>query len=85
MSLFKLAVYGGIGYLVYQALFADVPRSGMSRRASRQSGDQGESTWQRNTRAGGQQMSGRGQGKSVATEEPSGASTTYQVGRGVTL
>ena len=28
MSLIKLAVYGGIGYLVYQTFFADAPIGG---------------------------------------------------------
>jgi hypothetical protein len=87
MSLFKLAVYGGIGYLVYQVFFNDAasgmlgahPMGGQGQRGgqSRQSGG-GESTGQ-------QRMSGgRGnQGAVQRTAEPSGMSTSHQVGRGV--
>jgi hypothetical protein len=83
MSLFKLAIYGGIGYLVYQAFFTDMPRSGTARGGSRQSSGRGGSSRQGGGREGGQQMSGSREGMSVATEEPSGASTRHQVGRGV--
>jgi hypothetical protein len=89
MSLFKLAVYGGIGYLVYQVFFNDAAAGmlgahpqhagqGQRGQASGQSGRSGGSP-------GRQQMSGgRGnQGAVQRTAEPSGMSTSHQVGRGV--
>ena len=69
MSLFKLAVYGGIGYLIYQNFFADAPPAetpqGKSKTMSQQVRDRGE------------------QGNRVATQDRDGGSTTHRVGRGV--
>ena len=82
MSLFKLAVYGGIGYLVYQMFFSDAAggmrqqgRGEHSRRSGQ--GDQGDRGRQQ------QRFSGGGEGQSERTEEPSGMSSSHRVGRGV--
>ena len=80
MSLFKLAIYGGIGYLVYQTFFADMPEPGTQRGADSSSGR--ENPQQRGRRA--RRADGRFSGGTVAkTEDPTGASTTHHVGRGV--
>ena len=84
MSLFKLAVYGGIGYLVYQMFFSDAAagmrqgQGGYSRQGGqgRRSGDQGNQGQQRFSGGGGE-------GQTERTEEPSGMSTSHRVGRGV--
>ena len=77
MSLFKLAVYGGIGYCVYQTFFAEMPAS-MSAGRSRQSGPS-----RSRQSEGGQTMTGRGKGKNVSTEDSAGTMGTHRVGRGV--
>ena len=38
MSMFKLAVYGAIGYLVYQTFFADSPTGPAARRSHSRNG-----------------------------------------------
>jgi hypothetical protein len=81
MSLFKLAVYGGIGYLVYQMFFSDAA-SGMRQGRgdySRQGGlgDEGDRGQQRFSGGGGER------GQAERTEEPSGMSSSHRVGRGV--
>ena len=82
MSLFKLAVYGGIGYLVYQMFFSDAAggmrqgRGEHSREGNRS--DQGDRGQQRFSGGGG-----RREGPTERTEEPSGMSASHRVGRGV--
>jgi hypothetical protein len=87
MSLIKLAIYGGIGYLVYQTFFSDNPiagrgssqRGGSQERGGRQSFGQSR---QGSGSAGGQ-FTGGPTGAVERTEEPSGMSSTHHVGRGV--
>ncbi|MCU1276427.1 MAG: hypothetical protein JWO48_3858 [Bryobacterales bacterium] len=94
MSLIKLAVYGGIGYWVYQTFFADQPAGGRggqggqggggSRGSRSSSGRSGASRGGSQSRSGGgQQMSGGGSGAVEATHEGTGFSTQHRVGRGV--
>jgi hypothetical protein len=80
MSLFKLAVYGALGYLAYQMFFAEQSPSMRSAGSSRARGQSRAGSEQR---SGGQRMSGGGQGRQEQTEEPSGASSSHRVGRGV--
>lgn len=76
MSLFKLVVYGAVGYLVYQLFFAELPersnRSGGKRQAAPP--EMG---------GGGAQLTGPGRGKSETVQEPDGSRRTHTVGRGV--
>ena len=79
MSLIKLAIYGGIGYLVYQTFFSEEASTGSS-----QGGSRGGSSRQGQRRStGGSQMTGGGKGQTEKTEDASGASTGHRVGRGV--
>ena len=88
MSLIKLAVYGGIGYLVYQTFFAEAPAGGRQGGASRgtrsASGRGGTSGGRQGGSSGsGEQISGGGRGAVEETHEPTGFSTKHRVGRGV--
>jgi hypothetical protein len=88
MSLIKLAVYGGIGYLVYQTFFADAPiggrQGGQARGTRSSSGRAGTSAGrQGGSSRGGEQISGGGRGAVEETHEPTGFSTQHRVGRGV--
>jgi hypothetical protein len=85
MSLLKLAVYGGIGYLVYQMFFSDTAGGGgrMGQRRGLREGDeagQGDRGGQRFTGGGGRSERGR---QMERTEESSGMSSGHRVGRGV--
>jgi hypothetical protein len=86
MSLFKLAVYGGIGYLVYQMFFSDTAGGGdrMGLRRGSREGDEADQGDRRGEQrfSGGGGRSDRGQ-QSERTEEPSGMSSGHRVGRGV--
>src|SRR5438105_12458968 len=73
MSLIKVAIYGGIGYLVYQTFFAEMPASGTERGRSRR----GESPRGSEESSGRSRMSGGGRGRTESTEEPTGASTPH--------
>ena len=75
MSIIKLAVYGGIGYLVYQTFFANMPASQAAGRQDR-SQEEGGSL----DRSG---MTGGGHGRMEETAEPTGTSARHRVGRGV--
>ena len=83
MSLLKLAVYGGLGYLAYQMFFAELePSERLQRRSGQQRGQksrQGQQVFSPR----GPQMTGGGEGIDVSTKERGGASTTHRVGRGV--
>jgi hypothetical protein len=72
-KLIKLAVYVLIGYALYEMYqgFKESEAEGEEERIS--SGG----------RAGQQTFSGRGQGTTMRTDEPSGMSATHNVGRGV--
>ena len=83
MSLFKLAIYGGIGYMVYQTFFAEMPASGMQRGSAGSSRREGTPRGQQSRSSAGQFMSRGGDGTPVSTQEPSGASAQHRVGRGV--
>ena len=87
MSILKLAVYGGLGYLAYQMFFAELDPSETPSRRSGQAGGKprGDQSRQGQQGAGrkSQAMTGGGGGMNVATKEPGGASTTHRVGRGV--
>ncbi len=87
MSILKLAVYGGLGYLAYQMFFAELDPSETPSRRSGQAGGQQRGEKSRQGQQGGapksQPMTGGGGGMNVATKEPGGASTTHRVGRGV--
>ena len=64
MSLFKLAVYGGIGYCIYQTFFAEMPASvetGGSRRSGSSRGGQ-RSQRSGEGSSGTKAMTGRGKG-----------------------
>ncbi len=88
MSIIKLAVYGGIGYLVYQTFFAEASaggRQGSQSRGTRSSSSRDGTSGgrQSDSSRGGQQMSGRGRGAVEETHEPNGFATQHRVGRGV--
>ena len=53
MSLFKLAAYGAIGYLVYQTFFADMPASGRSNGARQGSASRSGTKSRQGQRGGG--------------------------------
>lgn len=79
MSLFKLAIYGGIGYLLYQ-VFCNEAASGLEGAAEgrAQASRSGEGS------GGGLMNDGRPGASGVErTEEPSGMSVSHHVGRGV--
>jgi hypothetical protein len=79
MSLFKLAVYGGIGYLVYQMFFSDA--AGGMRQVRGEHSRQGARDDEGNR---GQQRFGVGEREQAErTEEPGGMSSSHRVGRGV--
>ena len=94
MSIIKLAIYGGIGYLIYQTFFADMPGSqgsrgqggmgnamrGAARSAANAVAGGGEDT---SSSVGGTRMTGGGQGRVEQTGESSGESVSHRVGRGV--
>ena len=73
MSMFKLAVYGAIGYLVYQTFFADSSPGSASRRSQDHNG----------RRQGSHRPSVADQGRVEQTEDSSGTSVKHRVGRGV--
>ena len=99
MSLFKLAIYGGIGYCVYQTLFADMPstRTGHpSPKGEKDSGNQGRPQQrqggpsasrapqrQQQPSGGTARLTGPGRGTEVMAKDAGGASTSHRVGRGV--
>ena len=70
MKLLKLAVYGAIGYLVYQTFFADSQARGSMRGSHGHNGRR-------------QNLSESGQGREEQTEDSSGTSMKHRVGRGV--
>jgi hypothetical protein len=82
MSLFKLAVYGAIGYVVYQIFVAENPMGssggggGGGRAQQRQRGGRGQ--------GGSSRLSGPGRGRSETVEDADGGRSTRTVGRGVT-
>lgn len=96
MSLIKLAIYGGIGYCVYQTLFAGMPAARTGQAKAQGSGGKGQGP-QRGGNQGQparapqrpaaspakQRLSGPGEGTSVVAKDPSGATTSHRVGRGV--
>ena len=92
MGLLKFVVYGGIGYLIYQMLFADKPvASKQGGEPSRghggseggSAGDGAESS-SRGTRNARGQFTGReAQGMDVQTHDGSGNAVRHRVGRGV--
>jgi hypothetical protein len=73
MSMFKLAVYGAIGYLVYQTFFADSPTGAGSRRLHGHN----------DRRQASHRPSVADQGRVEETEDSSGTSVKHRVGRGV--
>jgi hypothetical protein len=83
MSLIKLAIYGGIGYLVYQTFFSDNPLASRTSQsgASQRRGSGSQSFGQSQQGAG--QFTGGATGAVERTQEPSGMSATHHVGRGV--
>lgn len=83
MSILKLAVYGGLGYLAYQMFFAELDPSQTPSRRSGQAGGEKPRQGQHGDSRKSQPMTGGGGGMNVATKEPGGASTTHRVGRGV--
>ena len=85
MSLFKLAVYGGIGYCIYQTFFAEMPASvetGGSRRSGSSRGGQ-RSQRSGEGSSGTKAMTGRGKGKGGISHDSDGAASRHSVGRGV--
>lgn len=87
MSMLKLAVYGGLGYLAYQLFFAELEpvqksQGGTGQKKVPQRGEQSRQGQPGGSRKG-QRMTGGGGGMNVATKEPGGASTMHRVGRGV--
>jgi hypothetical protein len=94
MSIIKLAIYGGIGYLIYQTFFAEGAGQGGSgigntlRSAAREVGDavsggRGGGGGGQSQSAGGTRMTGGGQGRMEQTGDASGESVSHRVGRGV--
>ena len=85
MGLFKMAVYGGIGYLIYQMLFSDMPTS----RGKASRGEMGGGEAQPNpTRGSGRSATGQftgryGQGMDAETHDQTGTTVKHKVGRGV--
>jgi hypothetical protein len=73
MSMFKLAVYGAIGYLVYQTFFAESAGGSASRRSHGHNG----------SRQGSHRPSVADQGRVEETEDSTGTSVKHRVGRGV--
>ncbi len=86
MGLIKLAVYGGIGYLVYQMFFADMPAGSSRPQQGRPRGGQAPegAAENRGPVAASNPLTGSDpQGMEVATKDPSGTTTKHRVGRGV--
>ena len=98
MSIIKLAVYGALGYLIYQTFFAETSGSqgssgggqrggGMGnalRGAAREvAGAMGGGGGSQGDSIGGTRMTGGGAGRVEQTGEPSGAAVSHRVGRGV--
>lgn len=89
MSIIKLAVYGAIGYLIYQTFFAE--GAGMQRASRGQSGGGsrgggGGGSMEMGSQdhsMGGTRMTGGGAGRTEQTEDASGAAVSHRVGRGV--
>jgi hypothetical protein len=91
MSIIKLAVYGGIGYLIYQNFFNEGAVSapageGSGRQGQRTGGGGARGQMQRRPQAAGrssQGLTGPGKGMNVPVQDSGGAATTHRVGRGV--
>ena len=92
MSIIKLAVYGGIGYLIYQNFFnegaaATPTRGGNSGRQGQRTGSGApRGQMQRRPQAAGgssQGITGPGKGMNIPVQDSGGAATTHRVGRGV--
>ena len=86
MGLLKLVVYGGIGYLIYQAWFSDAPAKRESESGGGGNKAAGAAPQPRPTmnRAASGQFSGReARGMNVETHDGGGTSVRHKVGRGV--
>jgi hypothetical protein len=79
-KLIRLAIYGLVGYAIYQFVMDVIHTEEESKTPQRGRGKSGG-------RAGNARLTGAkrggGSGKSVATEDSDGASTRHRVGRGV--
>lgn len=95
MSIIKLAIYGAIGYLIYETFFAEGAGKGGGggigntlRGAAREVGNalsgggQGGGGSQDHS-MGGTRMTGGGEGRMEQTNDASGESVSHRVGRGV--
>lgn len=88
MSIIKLAVYGAIGYLIYQTFFAEgagmqMASRGQSGGGSRGGGGSMGMGGSQDHSIGGTRMTGGGTGRTEQTEDASGAAVSHRVGRGV--
>lgn len=90
-KLIKLAVYGLLGYALYE-FFRGISSESVAPQAqpaspSRQSPNAGKTRTRagnsRRSKAGNAQWSGPGEGREVKTEEASGEGAQHKVGRGV--
>jgi len=87
MSLTKLVILGGLGYLAYR-FFSNLPQpeaSGGGAGAGGRAGGRGQAGDGRSHAGGtrGARMSGGGQGTTETTSDASGESVPHTVGRGV--
>ena len=81
MRLLKLVILGGLGYMLYK-MFSDMPpMESMQRGGGRSRGRRG--AMDLGSTPQGPQMTGPGVGEPVEAYDPTGASTTHRVGRGV--
>ena len=91
--LIKLAIYGLLGYAIYEFIRgltsaeggAQAAGAGQGQQPQRQGGGGGSRELNRalDENAGRTNMTGPGIGEAVTTAEPSGESVTHRVGRGV--